>query len=146
MGVRPAMSIRNAFAVALLCWLSLLCFAASERHPISADDILNLRDISDAQISPDGKWVAFVMGAEGGWAGPRRPHIWIVATDGMSPARLFAASDKGETSPRWSPDGRFLAFISKRPAVVKPGELNGQGPLVDETANSKEDKKKEEPT
>src|SRR5690349_5368617 len=140
------MSIRNALGVALLFWLTTVSFAADQHHPISADDMLNLRDISDAQISPDGKWVAFVMGAEGGWAGPRNPHIWVVATDGVSPARLFAASDKGETFPRWSPDGRYLAFISKRPAVVEPAELNGQGPLVDETAKSKEDKKDEELT
>jgi dipeptidyl aminopeptidase/acylaminoacyl peptidase len=144
------MSIRSVFGVALLCSLTMVCVAGDQRHPISADDILNLRDISDAQISPDGKWVAFVMGAEGGWAGPRNPHIWIVATDGTSPARLFAASNKGERFPRWSPDGRFLAFISKRPAVVKPEELNGQGPLTDKTANSKEDEKEdnkeEEPT
>jgi dipeptidyl aminopeptidase/acylaminoacyl peptidase len=135
------MSIRSVFGVALLCSLTLVCFAADQRHPISADDILNLRDISDPQISPDGKWVAFVMGSEGGWAGPRNPHIWIVSTDGTSLARLFAASEQGETFPRWSPDGKFLAFISKRPAVVKPEELNGQGPLIDENAKPKEDKK-----
>jgi dipeptidyl aminopeptidase/acylaminoacyl peptidase len=145
-GVRTIMSIRNALGVALLFSLATVAFAADQHHPISADDILNLRDISDAQISPDGKWVAFVMGAEGGWAGPRNPHIWIVATDGTSPARLFAASEKGETFPRWSPDGKFLAFISKRPTVVEPEELNGQGPLVDKTASPKQNKKDEEAT
>jgi len=145
------MLTRTSLAGVVFFALAVLHCGAEQPHPISADDILSLRELGDAQISPDGKWVAFVMGAEGGWAGPRNPHIWLVATDGTSRARLFAASDQGETSPRWSPDGRCLAFISKRPAVVTPQDLTGQGPMSDDENDSipnkgdakKEDKKKE---
>jgi dipeptidyl aminopeptidase/acylaminoacyl peptidase len=120
---------RKAVAACLLFGLAVLSCWGQSKHTITVDDILNLRDVSDAQISPNGKWVAFVVGAEGGWSGPRDPHIWIVSTDGKSVAHPFAASAQGETSPRWSPDGRFLAFLSKRPETFKPQDLAGE-PLL----------------
>ena len=123
------MALRKILAAFLFFWLAVLGCWGQPRHTITVDDILNLRDVSDAQISPDGKWVAFVVGAEGGWSGPRDPHIWMVATDGKSAAHPFAASAQGETSPRWSPDGRFLAFLSKRPRTFKAQELTGE-PLL----------------
>lgn len=123
------MSIRKIVAGLLFLWLAALACSGQQKHTITPDDILNIRDVTDAQISPDGNWVAFVVGAEGGWSGPRDPHIWIVSTDGKSPARPFAASAQGETSPRWSPDGRFLAFLSKRPKTFKAQDLAGE-PLL----------------
>jgi dipeptidyl aminopeptidase/acylaminoacyl peptidase len=92
---------------------------------VSPKDIVDLRYVADAQISPDGKSVAFVVGLQNGWSGPRDPHIWIVATDGKSAPRPFVASKEGESSPRWSPDGRFLAFLSSRPNPFRPGDLSG---------------------
>ena len=60
-----------------------------------------------------------MLGLQGGWAGPREPHIWLVATDGKSAPRPFIVSKEGESSPRWSPDGRVLSFLSPRPDVLR---------------------------
>ncbi len=83
---------------------------------LTAEDIVSLVSVSDAAISPDGKTVAFVrrtprsgMDEPGG----ARSVIWMVPAKGGDPVR-FTAPDRSSYSPRWSPDGRWLAFRSSR--------------------------------
>ena len=45
-------------------------------------DIVGMLDVRDARISPDGRRIAFVVGPQRVWEGPRNPHIWIVSTEG----------------------------------------------------------------
>lgn len=93
------------------------------RHVPTPEGIIDLRGVSDPQISPDGERVAFVVTEPGNPDHPDRPpnqDIWMVATDGKTPPQKYAASEKKETTPRWSPDGRRLTFISDR------GESKGE--------------------
>jgi dipeptidyl aminopeptidase/acylaminoacyl peptidase len=88
---------------------------AEEKRVVKPEDLVDIRGVSDPQISPDGKRVAFVVSEPAERGKPEKPrdtNIWVVPADGSEPARPFAASPKGETSPRWSPDGRYLAFLS----------------------------------
>ncbi len=67
----------------------------------------------DAQIAPDGHCVAYVT-AEASVAGERRTSaIWLVDADGASPRRITSGA-VADRSPRWAPDGRYLAFLSDR--------------------------------
>jgi dipeptidyl aminopeptidase/acylaminoacyl peptidase len=90
---------------------------AAEKRPVAPEDLADIRKASDPQISPDGRRVAFVVTEPGD---PKKPkeerdsNIWVVPADGGAPPRLFAAGPQSDTSPRWSPDGRFLAFLSNR--------------------------------
>jgi dipeptidyl aminopeptidase/acylaminoacyl peptidase len=90
---------------------------AEEKRAIRPEDLVDIRGLSDVQVSSDGKRVAFVLSEPGDVAKPQEPrdtNIWVVPTDGGEPARMFAASSKNDSSPRWSPDGRYLAFLSNR--------------------------------
>lgn len=86
---------------------------ATTQRPFTVDDVLGVRQVADAQISPDGKWVAYVVTTADLKEDAFDSDIWVVPAVGGTPTRL-TTSKKSDTQPRWSPDGRRLAFISAR--------------------------------
>jgi dipeptidyl aminopeptidase/acylaminoacyl peptidase len=91
--------------------------AESGKRPITPEDVVSVRQVDEPVISPDGRFVAFVVyepADTGGSSGLRNADIWVVSSDGSNPARKFAFGPKQETMPRWSPDGSALAFLSDR--------------------------------
>ena len=85
----------------------------NKRRP-RIQDICGFHQVSDAQLSPDGRVVAFVVGDSylGDGKLPKA-SIWIVLADGGEP-RAFTSGPRSDTTPRWSPDGQTLAFLSDR--------------------------------
>jgi dipeptidyl aminopeptidase/acylaminoacyl peptidase len=111
--------IRFALGRGFLGILALAATAvAQEQTPANAPKLLipeaslNLRSISDLQFSPDGSRVAFVV-AEPPKGERRARHIWLYEKESGT-VRQFTFSAKDESSPRWSPDGKQLAFLSNR--------------------------------
>lgn len=104
----------------LAAWLgtTVLASAASAAPPatpFSAQDLVLLRRISDPQVSPDGRHVAFVLRETDMEANRARTHLWLAdLATGTRPARQLTRDAAGESSPRWSPDGRWLYFLSPR--------------------------------
>ena len=86
--------------------------AADAAKLLTPEASLNLRSISDLQFSPDGTRVAFVV-TEPPKDERRARHIWLYEKK-SGVVRQFTFSAKDETSPRWSPDGKQLAFLSNR--------------------------------
>jgi dipeptidyl aminopeptidase/acylaminoacyl peptidase len=91
---------------------SLAAFAETPR-PMTLVDMVNLPQITDPQISPDGRQVLFVR-SDADWKANRRVrHIWKINADGSGLVQMTNGQD-GEDSPRWSPNSGFIAFIGKR--------------------------------
>jgi dipeptidyl aminopeptidase/acylaminoacyl peptidase len=79
----------------------------------TVEEMLKLKRLSDPQLSPDGARIAFVLTDVNQDQNTRNNDIWVVPAKG-GPAVRFVATDKSEDRPRWSPDGKQLAFVSNR--------------------------------
>jgi len=82
-------------------------------RPFALDDVLRVRDVRDPQISPDGAWVAYTVSTADTAEDRNKSAVWMASWDGTRNLRV-TTSKQGEDSPRWSPDGRWLAFLSSR--------------------------------
>lgn len=87
--------------------------AGTPTHPFSVHDMLAMDRISDPQVSPDGKQIAFVVSRTDLENNRRRTDLWLVGTDGSGLRRL-TSREAGENSPRWGTDGRSVWFLSNR--------------------------------
>jgi len=96
----------------------LLCQDA--RRPLSIDDFSRFEDISDPQVSPDGAWILYTLSVADPLGDKRQTDIWMVSWDGSKHLRITSDSDN-ETSPRWSPDGKYISFLSSRPGGKAKG-------------------------
>ncbi|HUJ13326.1 MAG TPA: S9 family peptidase [Thermoanaerobaculia bacterium] len=81
---------------------------------LTVDDFAKLRSVSDPEVSPDGKWIAYGVGTINLDKDKRDSDLWMVSWDGSQRIRLTATPESGESMPRWSPDGRYLAFLTSR--------------------------------
>jgi dipeptidyl aminopeptidase/acylaminoacyl peptidase len=98
----------------------MLALTATPGHaarPMSLHDVLTAVRVGEAQVSPDGRQVAFVRTTTDLTSGTRNADVWIVPADGSAPPRPLTRNEKTDNAPRFSPDGRTLAFVSARSGV-----------------------------
>jgi dipeptidyl aminopeptidase/acylaminoacyl peptidase len=97
----------------ILCLSPVLLFAQSGKRPLRPGDIYRQQTIGDPQISPEGDWVAYTLTSVDSAKDKRNSDIWMVSWKDTQSIQLTNSPD-GETAPRWSPDGKYLSFLSAR--------------------------------
>jgi dipeptidyl aminopeptidase/acylaminoacyl peptidase len=99
--------------ITALCLLTLAGLAANAKKPITVDTLWDWRTVSDPQISPDGKSVVYVLGWSDRMNDAFYSNLWIAPVDGKSRRPVTGGAFR-DTSPRWSPDGTRVAYLSNR--------------------------------
>ncbi|MFZ1974215.1 MAG: S9 family peptidase [Candidatus Acidiferrales bacterium] len=122
------MNFRNGFAVLLLVFaaagvaraqspvvggVSVGAAAPAGKRTLTVDDYFRIKEVGDPQLSPDGKWVAYTVKTANLKDDKNYERIWMVPVSGGT-AMPMTADETTSSHPRWSPDGKFLAFISAR--------------------------------
>ncbi len=87
------------------------------------EDVYELVSVGDPRIAPDGSRVAYVVADVDRDANDYRAAIWVTPLDGSGEPRQFTSGEKRDSAPRWSPDGRWLAFTSNRGEEKAPSAL-----------------------
>ncbi|MBY0504371.1 MAG: S9 family peptidase [Bryobacteraceae bacterium] len=107
--------------LALFTLFAALTLSAQPR-PITLDDLHRVKAVGDPRCSPDAKWIAYTVSTVDVAGDKRDTDIWMASVDGKENFRL-TTSPESESSPKWSPDGRYLSFLSSRPGKAKGSQV-----------------------
>src|SRR5512132_3075597 len=92
----------------------LLSFSAlAQKRAFTIEDFYRVKSISDVHVSPDGRSVIYALTTSDLPRAKRVTHIWMMDANGQN-ARQLTSGDKSESSPAFSPDGKWISFISAK--------------------------------
>lgn len=98
----------------LLCCTTIAWNVQSQtKRPLKPEDIYRLQNIGNADISPDGNWVVYSLSSVDSAKDKRDENVWMISWDGKQNIQL-TYSKESESSPAFSPDGKYISFLSSR--------------------------------
>ena len=103
------------------------CLAAhsadtAKKRPISLDDLNRIVRVGAPVVSPDGAWVAYTASTVNSKEDKNVSQVWMVSWDGAVHLQLTSAKE-GASDPKFSPDGKYVSFLSSRPGAAKGTQI-----------------------
>ncbi|MBK9153774.1 MAG: S9 family peptidase [Chloracidobacterium sp.] len=118
------MAFRKLLPLLILVSLAVpFASAQSTKRSLTIDDIFRIKNVSDPQLSPDGAWIAYVVSSVDVKADRSSSDIWLVSYDGNTHRQITFTTTESENQPRWSPDGKYLSFVSSRPGQNRGSQI-----------------------
>ncbi len=93
------------------------------RHSMTLGDLFRFQQVGSPRVSPHGKWVAYTVSTVDTKADKSVTDIWQVSWDGSEDLQMTDSYGHSSSNPRWSPDGRYLSFLSDRPGKAKGSQV-----------------------
>ncbi|MEO6213366.1 MAG: S9 family peptidase [Vicinamibacterales bacterium] len=123
---------RAGLAVMLVSGLAISLDGQASRagRAMTVEDLIVAPRVADPQLSPDGKTVLFVRTMTDGKTGRRNADVYSVPADGSGEPKLLLGGEKSENTPRWSPDGRRVAFLANRDGATQVYVADADGKNV----------------
>lgn len=121
--IRPASDL----PVACLLLAGLAAALPASAAGLTADDLVRMKRLSDPQLSPDGRYVAYTLRETDMEDNRGRTDLWLLDLRRDAPARRITTHEAGDSQPRWSPDGGHLYFLSSRGDTPQVWRLSMRG-------------------
>lgn len=99
--------------ILLLIPIIALITVTHAQRLLKPSDVFRLKSVSEPEVSPDNKWVVYTVSTPDSVTDKYDDNIWMSDIDGVSSVQL-TYSNKDESTARWSPDGKFISFLSSR--------------------------------
>jgi dipeptidyl aminopeptidase/acylaminoacyl peptidase len=117
----------RGISVVILTILAASASLAQAKRAMTIDDLIGAIRVSEPELSPDGKEVLFTRTTTALDSGRRNADIWTVPVDASHSPRELIAGEKTETTPRFTPDGKRIVFISNRDGAPQLYIANADG-------------------
>ncbi|HEY1159698.1 MAG TPA: S9 family peptidase [Terracidiphilus sp.] len=115
----------NSFLCLALCLAAIAPTQAADapiKRPITLDDLARIERVGAPVVSPDGDWVVYTVSQADTKEDKSLSNLWMVKWDGSARIQLTFGKE-GASAPRFSPDGRYISFLSSRPGPAKGAQV-----------------------